>query len=103
MQTETLKLTPKNRPSTPAMKAIKILVAALALCVLVSAPALRAQGNSIGQGKAHQKQIDKLNTVVGGTLTAAQATDIDSILTTAQTQVAALAPSDRRAQGVVIR
>jgi hypothetical protein len=85
------------------MKSMKVLIAALALCVLAAVPELRAQGNSVGKGKAHQKQIDKINTAVGGDLTAAQATQIDSILATAQAQVLALTPSDRRAKGGDIR
>lgn len=76
------------------MKAIKILVAALALCVMVFVPELQAKND---------KKIAKINAAVGLTLTTTQTTQIDSILTAAQAQMDALAPSDRRAQGGVIR
>ena len=78
------------------MKAINVLVAALALCVLAAVPELQAKNDS------NAKKLAKINTVVGG-LTTTQATQIDSILTTAQAQVDALTPSDRRAKGQAIR
>jgi hypothetical protein len=76
------------------MKAIKILVAALVLCVMVFVPELQAKND---------KTIAKINKAVGFTLAPGQAAQIDSILTAAQTQLQALPPSDRRAQGAVIR
>ena len=80
------------------MKTIKVLVAALALCVMVSAPELRAQG----KGNDHQKQIGKIGTVVGG-LSYYQQWVIGGILDNAQAQVDALAPSDRRTKAGDIR
>jgi len=78
------------------MKSIKILVSALALCVLAVVPALQAKNDK------NTKKLAKIGTVVGG-LTTTQTTQIDSILTTAQAQVDALTPSDRRAKGGAIR
>jgi hypothetical protein len=78
------------------MKAIRLLVAALALCVLASVPELQAKNDK------NAKKLAKIDTVVGG-LTTTQATQIDTILTTAQAQVDALTPSDRRANGGAIR
>jgi hypothetical protein len=84
------------------MKAIKVLVTVFALCVMASTPALQAQGQSQGKGKAHQNQIDKISATVGG-LSYMQQYAIGAILDNAQSQVDALAPSDRRTKGGDIR
>lgn len=78
------------------MKSIRILVAAVALCVMASGPELQARNPK------NDKKIAKIDTVVGG-LTYYQTTQIDSILTTAQSQLDALLPSERRAKGVIVR
>lgn len=78
------------------MKSIKILVAALALCVMASVPELQAKNAK------NNKKLAKIGAVVGG-LTTTQTTQIDSILTTSQAQVDALTPSDRRTKAAGIR
>src|SRR5450759_1760843 len=76
------------------MKSIKILVAALALCVLVFVPELQAKND---------QKISKINRVVGYTLTLGQTVALNNILTNAEKKLQALPPSDRRAQGGEIR
>ena len=75
---------------------------ALAFCVMAFVPALQAQGLSQGKGKAHQKQLDKIGTTVGG-LSLYQQYVIGGILDNAQAKVDALAPSARRSSGGDIR
>ena len=82
------------------MKAIRVLVIALALCAMAFVPGLQAQNQ--GKGNAHQKQIDKIGTTVGG-LSLYQQWVIGGILDNAQAQVNALAPSARRSTGGEIR
>jgi hypothetical protein len=64
-------------------------------------PGLQAQGQSQGKGNAHQKQLDKIGTTVGG-LSSYQQWVIGGILDNAQAQVNALAPSVRRSTGGAI-
>ena len=85
-----------------SMKSIDVLVAALALGVLAFVPALQAQGNSAGKGKAHEQQIAKIANAVGG-LTGRQKMNIDAILARTQEQVQALPQDERRAKGGEIR
>ena len=82
------------------MKSMKVLLAALALCVMASVPALQAQEKK-GRGMSPEQQLERIDNAVS--LTAAQKPKISSILAKAQEQVAALPQEDRRTKGAGIR
>ena len=83
------------------MKSMKVLVAALALCVMASVPALQAQEKK-GRGMSPEQQLARIENAVPG-LTADQKAKITKILAKAAEDVAALSQEDRRTKGAEIR
>ena len=86
------------------MKLLKLLLPVLALCVMASAPSLRAEDGGQKKGKggpSPEARVAQIDAAV--TLTADQKTKITAILTKAQGDVMALPQEERGAKGGEIR
>ena len=74
---------------------MKVLVAALALCVLASVPALQAQEKKGRGGQTPAQQIERIEQAVGS-LTADQKTKITAILEKSQEEMRGVPKEERK-------
>jgi Spy/CpxP family protein refolding chaperone len=84
------------------MKSMKVLVAALALCVMTSIPALQAQEKKGRGGMTPEQQIERIETAVGS-LTADQKTKITAILAKSREEMQGVPKEERKEKGAAMQ
>jgi Spy/CpxP family protein refolding chaperone len=83
------------------MKSLKVVITALALAAIASAPLSAQEKKGGGRGMNPEQQVARIDEAV--TLTADQKTKVTAILTKAQEQIQALPQEERRTKGMEIR